>query len=55
LTDLTKTLADQIREIDKLVEDGMDRLAQAHFALRSLQSRVEDDGTQPEEDALSGE
>jgi hypothetical protein len=39
--DPTKTLVDQIREIDKLICDGLDRLAQAQFALQSLQRRLE--------------
>jgi len=36
----TKTLADQIREIDKLVSDGMDKLMQAKLGLRSLEERL---------------
>jgi hypothetical protein len=36
----TKTLADQIREIDKLVSDGMDKLVQAKIGLRSLEERL---------------
>jgi hypothetical protein len=43
----TKTLADQIREIDKLVSDGMDKLTQAKIGLRSLEERLK---AQPEED-----
>jgi hypothetical protein len=37
----TKTLADQIREIDKLVSDGMDKLMQAKLGLRSLEERLQ--------------
>jgi hypothetical protein len=36
----TKTIADQIREIDKLVSDGMDKLMQAKLGLRSLEERL---------------
>jgi hypothetical protein len=36
----TKTLVDQIREIDKLVADGMDKLQQAQLGLRSLETRM---------------
>ena len=35
-----KTLVDQIREIDKLVSDGMDKLQQAKLGLRSLGERL---------------
>jgi hypothetical protein len=42
----TKTLADQIREIDKLVSDGMDKLLQAKIGLRSLEERLK---AQPDE------
>jgi hypothetical protein len=42
----TKTFADQIREIDKLVSDGMDKLLQARIGLRSLEERMK---TQPDE------
>ena len=42
----TKTLADQIREIDKLVSDGMDKLMQAKLGLRSLEERLQ---AQPDE------
>jgi len=42
----TKTLADQIREIDKLVSDGMDKLLQAKIGLRSLEERL---NAQPDE------
>jgi hypothetical protein len=42
----TKTLADQIREIDKLVSDGMDKLLQARIGLRSLEERLK---AQPDE------
>jgi hypothetical protein len=41
-----KTLADQIREIDKLVSDGMDKLMQAKIGLRSLEERL---NAQPDE------
>jgi hypothetical protein len=47
VADSTKTLTDQIKEIDKLVNDGMDRLTQAQLGLRSLEERVKaqaDDG-----------
>ena len=37
----TKTSADQIGEIKKLVEDAQDKLDQVVRALRTLQSRVE--------------
>jgi hypothetical protein len=40
VVDSVKTLADQVREIDKIVSDGMDKLEQAKFALRSLQDRL---------------
>jgi hypothetical protein len=40
--DSTKTLADQIREIDKLVNDGMDSLLQAKIGLRSLEQRLQE-------------
>jgi len=40
VADSTKTLVDQIREIDKLVNDGMDSLLQAKIGLRSLEERV---------------
>jgi hypothetical protein len=41
VADSTKTLADQIREIDKLVNDGMDSLLQAKIGLRSLEERLQ--------------
>lgn len=41
MTDETKTSADQIGEIKKLVEDAQDKLDQVVRALRTLQSRVE--------------
>lgn len=40
VADSTKTLVDQIREIDKLVNDGMDSLLQAKMGLRSLEERL---------------
>lgn len=40
VVDPVKTVADQVREIDKIVSDGMDKLEQAKFALRSLQDRL---------------
>jgi hypothetical protein len=40
VADSTKTLVDQIREIDKLVNDGMDSLLQAKLGLRSLEERL---------------
>ena len=43
----TKTLADQIREIDKLVSDGMDKLLQAKFGLRSLEERLKAQSDEP--------
>ena len=41
VADSTKTLVDQIREIDKLVTDGMDSLLQAKIGLRSLEERLQ--------------
>jgi hypothetical protein len=41
VADSTKTLVDQIREIDKLVTDGMDSLLQAKMGLRSLEERLQ--------------
>jgi hypothetical protein len=43
----TKTLADQIREIDKLVSDGMDKLLQAKIGLRSLEDRLKAQADEP--------
>ncbi|HEY1519967.1 MAG TPA: hypothetical protein VGF91_26315 [Solirubrobacteraceae bacterium] len=44
--DSVKTVADQVREIDKIVSDGMDKLEQAKFALRSLQDRLATEGSE---------
>jgi hypothetical protein len=44
----TKTLVDQIREIDKLVSDGMDKLQQAKLGLRSLAQRLTEQGDEPQ-------
>ncbi|HEV7178094.1 MAG TPA: hypothetical protein VGN29_21550 [Solirubrobacteraceae bacterium] len=43
----TKTLVDQIREIDKLVSDGMDKLLQAKIGLRSLEDRLKEQSDEP--------
>jgi len=44
----TKTLVDQIREIDKLVSDGMDKLQQAKLGLRSLGDRLNEQVDEPQ-------
>ena len=41
MTDETKTSADQIGEIKKLVQDAQDKLDQVVRALRTLEGRVE--------------
>jgi hypothetical protein len=41
--DSTKSLVDQIREIEKLISDGTAMLAQAQFALHLLQQRIENE------------
>jgi hypothetical protein len=46
VVDSVKTVADQVREIDKIVSDGMDKLEQAKFALRSLQDRLATEGSE---------
>ncbi|MFZ0380751.1 MAG: hypothetical protein WCD11_00825 [Solirubrobacteraceae bacterium] len=40
MADETKTTADQVGEISKLVEDAQDKLDQVTRALRSLEERL---------------
>ena len=41
MSDLSKSLQDQVVEIDELVRDAMDNLTQVRFALDTLEKRVE--------------
>lgn len=43
MRDEAKTLADQVDEITKLVEDAQDKLDQVTRALRTLQARLTQD------------
>jgi hypothetical protein len=43
MADETKTAADQVGEITKLVQDAQDKLDQVTRALRSLQDRLIND------------
>jgi hypothetical protein len=47
VVDSVKTVADQVREIDKIVSDGLDKLEQAKFALQSLQDRLAAQDSEP--------
>jgi hypothetical protein len=40
MTDPSKTVADQVAEIRKLVQDAQDKLDQVARALRTLEARV---------------
>jgi prefoldin subunit 5 len=49
--DATKTLADQVNEIEKLVDDAQQHLRQVSYALETLRTRVEDAGASAPTDA----
>jgi phage shock protein A len=43
--DATKTLEDQVNEIEKLVSDAQEQLRQVTYALETLKTRIEDMST----------
>jgi hypothetical protein len=48
--DSVKSPIEQLEEIDKLISDGMDKLHQASWALRSLEKRLREQDADPGRD-----